>query len=51
MVNDQIDLRLERGLRALAAQGMRTEDMKSMDFERLRAGQRDSAVREVRRRP
>lgn len=48
MVNDQIDLRLERGLRALAAQGMRTEDMKSMDFERLRAGQRDSAVREVR---
>jgi len=48
MVNDQIDLRLERGLRALAAQGMRTEDMKSMDFERLRAGQREAATREVR---
>ena len=48
LVNDQIDLRLERGLRALAAQGMRTEDMKSMDFERLRAGQRDAALREVK---
>ena len=48
LVNDQIDLRLERGLRALAAQGMRTEDMKGMDFERLRAGQRDAALREVK---
>ena len=48
LVNDQVDLRLERGLRALAAQGMRTEDMKGMDFERLRAGQRDAAVREVK---
>jgi trigger factor len=48
LVNDQIDLRLERGLRALAAQGMRTEDMKGMDFQRLRAGQREAAVREVR---
>ena len=48
LVNDQIDLRLERGLRALAAQGMRTEDMKKMDFERLRAGQREAALREVK---
>jgi len=48
MVNDQIDTRLERGLRALAAQGMRTEDMKRMDFQRLRAGQREAAMREVR---
>ena len=48
MVNDQIDLRLERGLRALAAQGMRTEDMKRMDFGRLRAGQREAALREVK---
>ena len=40
MVNDQIDMRLERGLRALAAQGMKTEDMKRMDFARLRTGQR-----------
>ncbi len=48
MVNEQIDTRLERGLRALAAQGMRTEDMKRMDFARLRAGQREAAVREVK---
>jgi trigger factor len=48
MVEHQIDLRLERGLRALAAQGMRTEDMRRMDFRRLRAGQREAAVKEVR---
>ena len=48
MIGQQIDLRLERGLRALAAQGMTTEDMKRMDFDRLRAGQREGAVREVR---
>ena len=48
MLDQQIDLRLERGLRALAAQGMKTEDMKRMDFGRLRAGQRDAALREVK---
>ncbi len=48
LVERQIDLRLERGLRALAAQGMRAEDMRKMDFNRLRAGQRDAAVREVK---
>lgn len=48
MLNEQIDIRLERGLRALAAQGMRTEDMKRMDFSRLRAGQREAALREVK---
>ncbi|HYH01259.1 MAG TPA: trigger factor [Terriglobales bacterium] len=48
LVDRQIDLRLERGLRALAAQGMRAEDLKRMDFNRLRAGQRDQAVREVK---
>jgi trigger factor len=48
MLDQQIDLRLERGLRALAAQGMRTEDMKRMDFARLRSGQRDGALREVK---
>ncbi|MGC2637809.1 MAG: trigger factor [Acidobacteriaceae bacterium] len=48
MVQSQIDTRLERGLRALAAQGMRTEDMRKMDFERLREGQRESAVSEVK---
>ncbi len=48
MVEHQVDLRLERGLRALAAQGMRTEDMRRMDFRRLRAGQREAAVKEVK---
>ncbi len=48
MLNEQIDIRLERGLRALAAQGMRTEDMKRMDFTRLRTGQREAALREVK---
>lgn len=48
MVQQQIDARLERGLRALAAQGMREEDMKRLDFARLRAAQRDSATNEVK---
>ncbi|HEY6447751.1 MAG TPA: trigger factor [Acidobacteriaceae bacterium] len=48
LIQNQIDTRLERGLRALAAQGMRTEDMRKMDFERLREGQRESAVGEVK---
>lgn len=47
MVEHQIDTRLERGLRALAAQGMKAEDMRKMDFTRLRAGQKDSAKKEV----
>ena len=48
MLDQQVDVRLERGLRALAAQGMKTEDMKRMDFGRLRAGQREAALREVK---
>jgi trigger factor len=48
LIQHQIDSRLERGLRALAAQGMRPEDMKRMDFGRLRAGQRDGAIKEVK---
>jgi len=48
LVDRQIDLRLERGLRALAAQGMKMEDMKRMDLPRLRAGQRDQAVQDVK---
>jgi trigger factor len=48
MVESQIEVRLERGLRALAQQGMRTEDMRKMDFHRLRDGQREAATREVR---
>lgn len=48
LVQTQIDTRLERGLRALAAQGMRTEDMRKLDFERLREAQRESAMSEVK---
>jgi trigger factor len=48
LVERQIDLRLERGLRALAAQGMKMEDLKKMDLPRLRAGQRDQAVHDVK---
>jgi trigger factor len=48
LVQDQIDARLERGLRALAAQGMNPEQMRKLDFGRLRGAQRDSAVAEVK---
>ena len=48
LVQEQIDARLERGLRALAAQGMETEQMRKLDFTRLRAAQRDGAVAEVK---
>lgn len=47
-VQQQVDARLERGLRALAQQGMGSEDMRKLDFARLRAAQRDDAEREVR---
>ena len=47
-MQEQIDARLERGLRALAAQGMQPEQMRKLDFTRLRAAQRDSAVAEVK---
>jgi trigger factor len=48
LVQQQIDTRLERGLRALAAQGMNTEQMRKLDFGRLRTAQRDGAVAEVK---
>jgi hypothetical protein len=48
LVQEQIDTRLERGLRALAAQGMEPEQMRKLDFTRLRAAQRDGAAAEVR---
>ncbi len=48
LVQEQIDNRLERGLRALAAQGMAPEAMRRLDFSRLRAAQRDAAVSDVR---
>ncbi len=47
-VQQQIDARLERGLRALAQQGMTTEAMRQLDFGRLRNAQRDQAVNEVK---
>src|SRR5208282_3069222 len=47
LIEQQIDIRLERGLRALAAQGLTAEQMKKMDLPRLRAGQREQAVHDV----
>lgn len=47
-VQQQVDARLDRGLRALAQQGMNPEDMRKLDFNRLRAAQRDEAVKEVK---
>ncbi len=48
LVQQQIDVRLDRGLRALAAQGMNPDDMRKLDFQRLRAAQHDSAAAEVK---
>ena len=48
LVQEQIDARLERGLRALAAQGMDPEHMRKLDFARLRTAQRESAIAEVK---
>ncbi|MGB6193970.1 MAG: trigger factor [Terracidiphilus sp.] len=48
LVQEQVDARLERGLRALAAQGMSPEQMRKLDFGRLRTAQRDSAIAEVK---
>ncbi len=47
-VQQQVESRLDRGLRALAQQGMKTEDMRKLDFGRLREAQRDQAVNEVK---
>jgi trigger factor len=48
LLQQQIDARLDRGLRALAQQGMTTEQMRQLDFTRLREAQRDSALNEVK---
>ena len=48
LIEQQIDIRLERGLRALAAQGLTAEQMKKMDLQRLRVGQRDQAIHDVK---
>jgi trigger factor len=47
-VQQQVDARLDRGLRALAQQGMNAEDMRKLDFGRLREAQRDQALNEVK---
>ena len=47
-VQQQIEARLDRGLRALAQQGMSPEEMRQLDFARLRSAQRDQATNEVR---
>jgi trigger factor len=48
LVQQRVDARLERGLRALAQQGMKAEEMRKLDFVKLRAAQREQAEREVR---
>jgi trigger factor len=47
-VQQQVDARLERGLRALAAQGMSADAMRQLDFDRLRESNRDQAINEVK---
>jgi trigger factor len=47
-VQQQVDARLERGLRALAQQGMSSDAMRQLDFARLREAQRDQAINEVK---
>ncbi len=47
-VQQQIDVRLDRGLRALAQQGMTQEQMRQLDFPRLREAQREQALAEVK---
>ena len=47
-VQQQIEARLDRGLRALAQQGMQPEEMRKLDFGRLREAQRDQAINEVK---
>ncbi|MBV8205458.1 MAG: trigger factor [Acidobacteria bacterium] len=48
MIERQVENRLERGLRAMTLRGMKPEDMRKMDFSRLRAGQHEAAVRDVK---
>ena len=48
LVERQVDLRLERGRRALMAQGVKAEDLKKIDLNRLRAAERERARNEVK---
>ncbi len=47
-VQQQIDARLERGLRALQQQGMTEEAMRQLNFVQLREAQRPQAIAEVK---
>ncbi len=47
-IQQQVDVRLDRGLRALAEQGMTREQMQTLDFARLREAQREEATKEVK---
>ena len=47
-VQQQVEARVDRGLRALAQQGMSVEDMRKLDFLSLRDSQRDQAINEVK---
>lgn len=47
-VQQQIDARLDRGLRALAQQGMTADDMRQLNFAQLRTAQREQSVNEVK---
>ncbi len=47
-VQQQIESRLDRGLRALAQQGMSVEDMRKLNFAGLREAQRGQAINEVK---
>ena len=47
-VQQQIEARLDRGLRALAQQGMQPDEMRKLDFGRLREAQREQAINEVK---
>lgn len=48
LLQQQIDNRLERGLRALAAQGMSTRQMRELNLSGLRTQQREAALGEVK---
>ena len=48
LIERQIEIRLDRGLQVLAQQGMSEDQMRRLDFEKLRGGQRESAIKEVK---
>jgi trigger factor len=48
LVEHQVEVQLERGLHALAMQGLSREDLEKIDFGRLRAGQRENARKAVK---